>query len=190
MRKCMALFLALLMLLGACSAAAEALPSGDVYSVEAADEFCNAWDQYFAEQGIPLSVGYNLAEGQDRIESFAVMLNVDEAAYDYRSGLIPAESVLYFQYDTTDGTYGLCVFSKLKDELEKAVIYTDDRVINNLETGNGHDGYDMWAVTMAEDDMLALLDCDMFTVRLTIGGKSRFPAEDPAVYGQHGLAVP
>ena len=172
MRKCMALFLALLMLLGACSAAAEALPSGDVYSVEAADEFCNAWDQYFAEQGIPLSVGYNLAEGQDRIESFAVMLNVDEEAYDYRSGLIPAESALYFQYDTTDGTYGLCVFSKLKDELEKAVIYTDDRVINNLETGNGHDGYDMWAVTMAEDDMLALLDCDMFTVRLTIGGKS------------------
>ena len=137
MRKCMALFLALLMLLGACSAAAEALPSGDVYSVEAADEFCNAWNQYFAEQGIPLNVGYNLAEGQDRIESFAVMLNVDEAAYDYRSGLIPAESVLYFQYDTTDGTYGLCVFSKLKDELEKAVIYTDDRVINNLETGNG-----------------------------------------------------
>ena len=172
MRKCMALFLALLMLLGACSAAAEALPSGDVYSVEAADEFCNAWDQYFAEQGIPLSVGYNLAEGQDRIESFAVILNVDEEAYDYRSGLIPAESALYFQYDTTDGTYGLCVFSKLKDELEKAVIYTDDRVINNLETGNGHDGYDMWAVTMAEDDMLALLDCDMFTVRLTIGGKS------------------
>ena len=172
MRKCMALFLALLTLLGACSAAAEALPSGDVYSVEAADEFCNAWDQYFAEQGIPLSVGYNLAEGQDRIESFAVMLNVDEAAYDYRSGLIPAESALYFQYDTTDGTYGLCVFSKLKDELEKAVIYTDDRVINNLETGNGHDEYDMWAVTMAEDDMLALLDCDMFTVRLTIGGKS------------------
>ena len=71
MRKCMALFLALLMLLGACSAAAEALPSGDVYSVEAADEFCNAWDQYFAEQGIPLSVGYNLAEGQDRIERLA-----------------------------------------------------------------------------------------------------------------------
>ena len=114
MRKCMALFLALLMLLGACSAAAEALPSGDVYSVEAADEFCNAWDQYFAEQGIPLSVGYNLAEGQDRIESFAVILNVDEEAYDYRSGLIPAESALYFQYDTTDGTYGLCVFSKLR----------------------------------------------------------------------------
>ena len=53
MRKCMALFLVLLMLLGACSAAAEALPSGDVYSVEAADEFCNAWDQYYAGEGFP-----------------------------------------------------------------------------------------------------------------------------------------
>ena len=108
MRKCMALFLALLMLPGLYSAAAEALPSGDVYSVEAADEFCNAWDQYFAEQGIPLSVGYNLAEGQDRIESFAVMLNVDEEAYDYRSGLIPAESALYFQTQRTGPTACAC----------------------------------------------------------------------------------
>ena len=172
MRKCMALFLALLMLLGAYSAAAEALPSGAVYSVEAADEFCNAWDQCFAEQGSSLNVAYNLAEGQDRIESFAVMLNMDEAAFDYRSGLIPAESVLYFQYDTAEGTYGLCVFSKLKGELEKAVIYTDDRVFNNLETGNNHDEYDMWAVTMDEGDILSLLDCESFTVRLTIGGKS------------------
>ena len=189
MRKCMALFLALLTLLGACSAAAEALPSGDVYSVEAADEFCNAWDQYFAEQGIPLSVGYNLAEGQDRIESFAVILNVDEEAYDYRSGLIPAESALYFQYDTTDGTYGLCVFSKLQGELEKAVIYTDDRVINNLETGNGHDGYDMWAGPADDRREERSVRRHDGRIRLPLPD-DRFPAEDPAVYGQHGLAVP
>lgn len=183
MRKCVALILSLMILLGVWPAMAENAPvynatneelSGSAaYSSEAAEEFCNAWNRYYAEQGVDMEIAYYLEEDRAGIESFAVMFNGEQAEFDYRSGLVPKDAVLFFIYDVAEENYGLCAISdNMKSDLQKAVIYTDDRVFSDLAVVCSHEDYDMWSVTMSEGEMLGVLNYDTCTVRLTIDGKN------------------
>ena len=176
MRKFLALFLSFMILWGACPVSAENASACADYSAEAAEAFCDAWNPYFAEKDMDVSVGYFLSDNKKQMESFDVMFNNTKADFSYASGIIPSDATLYIIYDIAKGSYGFCVVAdELKGELEKAVIYTDDRVFSDLAAGTNHDeamGYDMWSVTVDEGAVLSLMDYDMFTVRLTVDGKS------------------
>ena len=173
MRRCLALILSLVMLLGVCPVFAESAAAAAGYSTEAADVFCDAWNQYYAENGVDLSVGYILTDDQRQIESFDVLFNAGQSRFNYLSGVLPKEATLFFIYQVEENSYGFCAIADdLRGTLEKAVIYTDDRVFTDLDAGSSRDSYDMWSVTMSEGEFLSLMASEQFTVRLTIDGKN------------------
>ena len=95
MRRCLALILSLVMLLGVCPVFAESAATAAGYSTEAADVFCDAWNQYYAENGVDLSVGYVLTDDQRQIESFDVLFNAGQSRFNYLSGVLPKEAKVY-----------------------------------------------------------------------------------------------
>ena len=172
MRRIISLFISLLIALLCinCNVLADDLP---VYSTVAADQICYFWNKYFSDNDLDLSCGYFRTEDQQQIESFSIIFNGDKLDYDYMSGVIPSSAYLLFLYNPLEHSYGFCAFSAdMKSDLEKAVIYTDDGIINNIYAGSSHEQNDMWCVTLQEEDFITLMNCDQFTVKLTIDGKN------------------
>ena len=171
MRKCVALILSLVILFGVCPAGA--LTAEKVYSIEAAEEYCNAWNAYFSEKGMDLEIGYFLTDDQTQIDSFDVLYYGPFSESDSLLEAIPATASLFFIYDVRERTFGFCVIdNNLKSDLEKIVIYTDDQVFSDLDVVCSHEDYDMWSVTVDEDTIFAMRQNNQVTVRLTVGGKS------------------
>lgn len=172
MRKFLAFFLSLLILFPGLNYPAAA-DANSVYSIDAVDQFCYFWNKYYRENNLDINCGYLLTEDQKQIDSFNIMFNRNNSNFDYQSGIIPSSASLFFLYDPQENVYGLCAFSNdMKSDLEKAVIYTDDGAINNLFPGSSHNEQDMWSITVQTDDLIALLDCEQFTVKFTIDGKN------------------
>ena len=171
MRKCVALILSLMILLGVWPAGA--LTDEKVYSIEAAEEYRDAWNAYFSEKGMDLEIGYFLTDDQTQIDSFDVLYYGPFSESDSLLEAIPATASLFFIYDVRERTFGFCVIdNNLKSDLEKIVIYTDDRVFSDLDVICSHEDYDMWSVTIDEDTIRAMRQNNQVTVRLTVGGKS------------------
>lgn len=173
MRKVLTLFL-VLSIVGFCLTVPAAAEELSDYSIEAADQYCTQWNNYFAQNGINMQCGYVLEDDSAQVDCFSVLYNRNAYRVDYRSGIIPSNATLCCMYDVQDQEYDFCVYSdgELKSNLEKAIIYTDDGVINDILCLSGHDSGDMWSITLTPDDLLTLLDYDQFTVRFTIDGKS------------------
>ena len=140
MRKCMALILSFMILLGVCPAGAEDVAASPVYSAEAAVAFCNAWNAYFAENDVDISVGCFLSDDGKQLEGFDVMLNDTRADFNFTSGLIPSDATLYLFHDIPTESVGFCVIAdELKGELEdvekiiEAAIKDIDKIVAEKE---------------------------------------------------------
>ena len=121
MRKCVALILSLVILLGVCPAGA--LTDEKVYSIEAAEEYRDAWNAYFSEKGMDLEIGYFLTDDQTQIDSFDVLYYGPFSESDSLLEAIPATASLFFIYDVRERTFGFCVIdNNLKSDLEKIVL--------------------------------------------------------------------
>lgn len=174
MRKSMLFVLVLALILNSafCLGVAEDLPD---YSLDAADQFCYIWNNFYIQNGLDYRCGYLRTDDNSHIDSFSVTYNGSNLNTSYKSGIIPSTAWLYFVYDPQEHYYGFCAFTEkkeMKSDLEKASIYMDDGVINDLMIGSSHDPNDMWSITLQADDVVNLMNCDQFTIKLTIDGKN------------------
>ncbi len=174
MRKCLALFLSLLILFTNVTwpASAEEAP---IYSLDAADQFCYLWNNSFSRNGIDMYLGITRADDNIHIKRFTISYNDQVKNADFKSGLVPSSAWLYFIYDPMVHQYWFTVFSSkgdLPSDLEKVVIYTDDNVYNNQSVMSSHEPNDMWSVGINGDDLVDILNCDQITVKLTFDGKN------------------
>ena len=144
-------------------------------SPEDARQFCELWNSWFSRNGIDLYGGCGVGEDTRVVEEFHILYNGNSNEMDYRSGAVPAAASLFMLYDPAADMYSLHIISdRLGADLEKAVIYTDEKVIGDIGVDSTHeaDSPDIWSVVLTADDLVSLLECGPFTVRLTIGGKS------------------
>ena len=173
MRRLFALLIIMTLIPGAliCPVAAEDRP---VFSLEALDQFCNIWNDYYSRYQPNLSGGYIKQDDSISLSCIFITYNDDQQEMDYGTTLIPPTSYLFFAFQPDDGTYGFCVFSdSMKSDLEKIVIYADDQVINDAFVGSSHvDGSDMWSISLTGNELLDLYSKDEITVRLTVDGKN------------------
>ena len=174
MRRALSGIIVLVLLFSAAwlPAAAEEI-SASSYSVDAAERFCNAWNDYYSENGMIMAGGYALDDGNRTIERFWMICDGGNMEMNYGSGLIPSRSDLYIAYDTSDRTYAFCVFyDGLKSDLQEITIYADNRVISDISVVSDHDQLDCWMTYLYSQDVMDLYDMDSFTARLVIDGKS------------------
>ncbi len=174
MRKALSLIFVLVLLVSAaCVPAAAEEASVPSYSVDAAEQFCNAWNDYYSRNGIYMTGGYSLEDDNSTIKRFWMIYNGENVEMNYGSGLIPARSDLFLSYEMSDQSYTFSVFCDgLKSDLQKMTVYADDRVISDIYVVSDHDQVDYWMMSLSTSDTLDLYDLDSFTARLVIDGKS------------------
>ena len=173
MRRFLALIIIVTLLAGSliCPVTAEVQPD---YSLDALDQFCGIWNDYYDRNQMNLSGGYTTSEDGASMSGLCINYNAGRQEVVYDNNVIPPTAYLFFIYEPDQGIYGFCVFSdNMKSDLEKVVIYADDQAINVVNVGSSHEnGSDMWSISLTGEEMLGLYSKDEFTLRLTVDGKS------------------
>ena len=170
MRKFLALMIVVLLAVGVFNYIAIAEDQED-YSREAVEEFCDIWNDYYDRNMISLHSGFSFKADNSTLDDICITYtNGNQQSYGISS--IPMNAELFFIWKPIDNTYGFCVFSNgMKKDLEKVVIYTDDKIIDNIVASSGHADEDMWAFVLPVDDVISLYSLDGFTLQMTVDGK-------------------
>ncbi len=144
------------------------------YSTDAIRHYCTVWNDFFRQYEPIYYIGYSMSDDNITVKHVDVSYNLAHEPVGYSIQQIPSTSELFFVYDMVYEDFSFCVFSdSMNVNLEKAIIYTDDRVINDIKVTSEQDNpRDMWRITISDDDMLYLYSFDHLTLRLTIDGKN------------------
>lgn len=145
-----------------------------IYSTDAIRHFCTVWNDYFQQYEPMYYCGYTLSDDNMTVKGMDISYYPAYQGIEYSIDQIPSAAELFFLYSTIYENYSFCIFSDHMDSnLEKAVIYTDDRVISNIEVYSEQDNpNDMWRITISDEDMLSIYSLDSITLKLTIDGKN------------------
>jgi len=175
MRKALSVFLTFTILVWSLVVPVYA-EENSVYSTEAAVKFCRTWNDYYSMVKKDFKVYYRNADDGKSVERFIISYNDAGNTVGYNASVIPDDAIIDFTYDPIADLFGFYVYSgKLTTNLEKATVYTDDNVYNQIVVQSNHDETeDMWLIVMAGYDVSQLLTQDPITVRLTIDGKTEF----------------
>lgn len=171
MRKVLAFLAAFVLLagIGCVPAAAESSPQ---YSLDAAAEFCNVWNETWSRNNQNLYAGYILGDDNTTFKSLCVIFNGDNRQVRYSSGLIPPTSDHFVLFDFTSREFGFRVFSQdMKSDLQDVRIYAGGKTILKASGKSSHDTQDAWILSVPEADVMTLLSYDQFTLQLTIDGE-------------------
>lgn len=175
MRRFLVLIIAILVLAGVlpCFAVAGTVEETPVLSMEALDQFSGIWNDYYDRYRMNIHGGYTTNDDQATLDGLCITYNGTNKEVEYSMDLIPSTANLFFIFKPIERIYGFCIFSNdMKSDLEKIVIYSDDKVINNADVGSSHSPQDMWSITLTDDEVLDLYSQDQFTIRLTVDGKN------------------
>ncbi len=118
-------------------------------------------------------LGYILSDNYQSVTNFCATYNGSNQNISYETDAIPATASIFLTYNPATSIFGFCIIDDhMKSDLEKAVIYSDDQVFNDVMIGSSHDPRDMWSVALTMDQVQALLDQQQITVRFTVDGKN------------------
>lgn len=151
------------------------LPS---YSTDAIRHYCTVWNDFYQQYEPLYYCGYSLSDDNKTVDRMNISYNLDYLEMGYQAKSIPSDAGLFFVYDTIYEDFYFCVFSDHMDStLEKVTIYTDERVITNLDIYCEQDNPDdMWRIRITDDDFLYLYSIDSktnpITLKLTVDGKN------------------
>ena len=174
MRKAFAFVIALVVLLASTYIPALA-ENSSVFSADALQKYCDAWNEYFQTNNSMLNCGYSMTDDNTSVHYIDITYNIEEQEIGYSSGIIPSTACIYCLYSASEDVFGFGVFSdQLKTDLQNLIIYTDDTVINDITVQSDHDTSDMWSIFLSGDNVLNLFSLDQFTMKMTIDGKTEF----------------
>ena len=143
------------------------------FSPDAAEQYKKAWNDYYVTQNMDLCGEYSLKEGSHVFQRYEITFNSDGKEKQYDTDIIPSNAGILVTYDPVQYCFGFSIFAvDMKSDLEKVVIYSDNKVINNASVASSHDGQDTWTVTLDGNDIYDLYTQDAITVKLTVDGKS------------------
>ena len=144
-----------------------------VYSLKAADQFVNTWNDFLSEADTKITLGYFRTVDQDAVGTLFSMYNADREEVRYQTDQIPGNAYLLFLYDVQTGYYSFCIFAEdMGSDLAKVVIYSDEKVISDAILANTHEPLDMWCITLPTDQVQQLYEQDQFILKWTIDGKT------------------
>ena len=110
MRRFISLFLILFFLCAIIQGAAVS-EELQIYSLSAANQFINIWNDYYSQNNLNLNGGYSLNEANDSIQQYWIVYNAGNMEVHYESGLIPARANIFAIYNIENNSYNICVFS-------------------------------------------------------------------------------
>lgn len=146
-----------------------------VFSIEDLEYFTRVWNDYYIHRNQNYACTFFLEDDGQTVRSLGSSYNVRNQEVQYEEGIIPSTSAFVTIYNADVKTYTFSIFDdNLKSNLEKAVIYTDTRVINDIHVSSNHEPSDMWYLTLYGEDILDLCQQGKFTLKLTIDGENRF----------------
>lgn len=146
------------------------------YSIDAASQFVDLWNEYHTKNNTGFTTGFIPDNDEKNIKRLYIDYNFSNRSPLFTSGLIPENAYLYLFYDTASDRYVFCIYNEiLKGNLESAAIYLDDKIINNLETGNGHGlEPEWWSIKFTGEQVSDVYQAETFTLKLTIDGKNAY----------------
>ena len=158
-----------------------------ICSADAAGQFVKVWNDYYTASGSKLWGSYYRSLDNKSVRALCITYNSNNEEVGYGTDLIPGNASLLFIYEPQTEEYSFCIVAeKLEGEPEKAVIRYGDREIDDVKVGNGHDGVDMWGITVTLNEFLELMQQDGITVEYTIDGTVRSveinPKNAPYIY--------
>ena len=141
------------------------------YSLDAIQEYCDIWNDYYAQYGIKMHGWYSLTDDGTNVETINIAYNRNLESVNYASGIIPPNSSVMVSYQTENHDYIFMVLSEnLKPNLTDATIFSY-RVINDITVGSRQeDPYDSWGMMFKGNDVLDLFTTSSFTLKLSVDG--------------------